>query len=146
MSTEAAMSNVPRTVASLEFATILFILKGERCLRISSAPTRPLFPCSRTDILPTTTVVSLVGGREGPSVSQSVSPKKISTPYCKRISSSSSSMRFASDCHGRLDYFFIPDGFVGRGRTDGRTDARRSSAGRRTRARPGEQEGNVHVD
>ena len=52
-------------------------------------------------------------------------------------------MRFANDCHGRLDYFFNPDGFVGRGR--GRTDARQRAPGG-ARARPGEQEGNVHVD
>ena len=63
------MSSVPRTVASLEFATILFILKGDRCLRISSAPTRPRFPCSRTDILPTTR--RLLVWWEGLSVSQS---------------------------------------------------------------------------
>ena len=50
------MSNAPRTVASLEFATILFILKGDRCLRRSSPPppTIPLFPCSPGGILTTT--------------------------------------------------------------------------------------------
>ena len=46
MSSEAAMSSVPRTVASLELATILFILNGDRCLQ-----KRPLFPCSPEDIL-----------------------------------------------------------------------------------------------
>ena len=48
MSNEAAMSSVPRTVASLELATILFILNGDRCLQ-----KRPLFPCSPEDILTT---------------------------------------------------------------------------------------------
>ena len=46
MSSEAAMSSVARTVASLELATILFILNGDRCLQ-----KRPLFPCSPEDIL-----------------------------------------------------------------------------------------------
>ena len=71
MSMEAAMSNEPRTVASLECVTILFILKGDRRLRISSAPTRPLFPCSPGDILNIDGFCSLAGERVGQSVSQS---------------------------------------------------------------------------
>ena len=141
MSNEAAMSSVPRTVASLELATILFILNGDRCLQ-----KRPLFPCSPEDILTTArrqrSLVSVT-----PSVRRSISEEdhfhailQANFPFLDGV--------WHCQCHGWLVRWFVARLVLHSRRICGtrlRT-GERASAGS-TRARPGEEEegGNVHV-
>ena len=143
MSSEAAMSSVPRTVASLELATILFILNGDRCLQ-----KRPLFPCSPEDILTAArrqrSLVSVTPSARRPSSEEDHfhAILQANFPFLDGV--------WHCQCHGWLVAWLVSCSTSSSFQTDlwaavadGR--GRASERGEHARARPGEEEegGNV---